>query len=260
MREPRILTNHDARGVLTIALNRPEARNALDEATITALLTICEETARRDDVRAIVLRGNGPVFCAGADINWMERLSVADEAANRADAHRFARMLSALDSLPQPLISCVHGAAIGGAVGLVAACDAVIASAEAFFQFSEARIGLAPATIAPLVARKIGAAQARYLFLSARRFDARRAETLGLVHEIVSAPDDLDSATGRLLDDILAGGPSALATIKAMLRGVTAHATPDSMADLLADVRVSDEAREGFQAFREKRSPKWMWR
>lgn len=257
MSEPTILTQFDPRGVLTITLNRPAARNALDEAAIAALTAICEGTAGRTDVRAVVLRGAGPAFCAGADIGWMERLAASDDAANRADARALARMLRALDGLPQPLIGCVHGPAIGGGVGLVAACDAVLASADAFFQFSEARIGLAPATIAPIVARRIGTSQAAYLFLTARRFGALRAETLGLVHEIVPTPADLDAALERLILDVLAGGPSALATIKRMVRGLAPAASPDDMADLLATTRASDEAREGFAAFREKRPPSW---
>jgi methylglutaconyl-CoA hydratase len=230
-----------------VALNRPEVRNAFDETTIRELT----EAFGNVTARVVVLRGNGPVFCAGADIAWMQRM--ADSPNNLADARAFAGMLALVDACPVPLVGVAHRAAFGGAIGLLAACDSVIAAPDTVFRFSEGRLGLAPAVISPYVVPKIGAGAARHLFLSARPFDAAAARDLGLVHEVA---DDVDAALAALVEDILASGPEALRASKALVKAIAPPPTLDAAA-ILAAARASDEAREGFSAFREKRSPRW---
>ena len=177
----------DDHGVLRVALNRPEVRNAFDEEVIAALTALARDAARDPTLRAIVLSGEGPAFCAGADLAWMMKSVAYSRQDNLRDAEDLARMLELLDSLPVPLIGRVHGAALGGGVGLVAVCDIVVAADDTVFAFSETKLGILPAVISPYVLAKIGASAARELFLTGARFDAARARDLGLVHRIVPA-------------------------------------------------------------------------
>ncbi len=199
--------------VATIALARPEARNALNAALIGEITRCFEELAGDEGVRVVVLTGEGSSFCAGADIAYMRDAAGFSYDENLKDARRLADMFLALDDLPKPTVAKVRGAAIGGGVGLVAAADVAVAEAGTRFAFSEVRLGIAPATIAPFVVRKIGYSQARALFLTGERFDVHRARELGLVHEVVPEAD-LDAAVEKVVRQLLQGGPAAQAAIK----------------------------------------------
>jgi methylglutaconyl-CoA hydratase len=254
-------TRHDTYpGVLQVTLTRPDVRNAFDEEVIGALTTVAREAASDPTLRAIVLAGDGPVFCAGADLAWMMKAVAYTRQDNLRDAEDLARMMELLDSLPVPVIAKVQGAALGGGVGLVAIADIVVAAENTVFAFSEARLGIIPAVIAPYVVGKIGVSAARELFLAASRFPAERARTLGLVHAVVPA-DELDSAVDTYLREILACAPGAQAAAKRLIREI--HGLrPSEVIGLttgrIADQRVTPEAQEGMRAFLEKRKPKWI--
>ncbi len=246
--------------VATVTLERPDLHNAFDEVLIARLTGIFVDLDDDPAVRAVVLAGAGKSFCAGADLNWMKRMAAFGADENLADASALAAMLRALYSLSKPTIARVHGAAYGGGVGLVAACDIAIGAAEASFALSEAKLGLIPATIGPYVIEAIGARQARRYFLTAERFDAARALAIGLLHEVVPA-QALDARIGEILKLLLAAGPAAQLECKALIRGV-AHRPIDAdviagTARHIAAVRVSDEGREGIAAFLGKRPPAW---
>ncbi|MFP4126575.1 MAG: enoyl-CoA hydratase-related protein [Alphaproteobacteria bacterium] len=260
MRAPDVTVSDDARGVRTLALARPERHNAFDDVLVAELTARLEQAASDEAVRVVVLTGEGSSFSAGADIAWMKRAADDDEAANLEDARRLARLMTTLDRLAKPTIARVNGAAIGGGVGLVAACDIAVAADAAVFALSEVRLGLIPAVIAPFLVRAIGARQARRLVLTAERIDATAARAIGLVHEVV--PDDrLDERVEGLVGHLLAGGPDALARAKRLV-DVVAYRQPDdesaeATAQLLARVRGGDEAKEGLAAFLAERRPGW---
>ncbi|NTU77826.1 MAG: enoyl-CoA hydratase [Chloroflexales bacterium] len=245
--------------VTTLTLNRPELHNAFNAELITALHAACEEVARDAAIRVLVLQGAGPSFCAGADLNWMRESLGYTHEENLADAGRLDAMLEALNSLPVAVVGRVHGAALGGGVGLAACCDLVVAAEGASFGFSEARLGLLPAVIARPVVRKIGPGHARALFVSARRFSAHHALTIGLAHEVV--PDEqLDAAVARLVADLLRCGPQAIAASKALIEAVTGlHPAEarDYVVGAIAAARTGPEGQEGLRAFLEKRAPRW---
>jgi methylglutaconyl-CoA hydratase len=247
-------------GVARVTLDRPEVRNAFDDALIASLKKTFDEL--RDDraVRAVVLAGNGPAFCAGADLNWMKRMAGYGYEQNLADAQALADMLAALDRLPKPTIARVHGPAFAGGTGLVAACDIAVGTPEAKFCFSEAKLGLSPATISPHVMRAIGERAARRYFLTAEVFDATEAERLGLL-TLVVGKDGLDEAIDGLLGHLLAGGPEAMKEIKALIRAVANRPVDDALAAdtarRIAEIRVSPEGKEGIASFLEKRKPAW---
>jgi methylglutaconyl-CoA hydratase len=245
--------------VATIALARPEARNALNAALIGEITRCFEELAEDEGVRVVVLTGEGSSFCAGADIAYMRDAAGFSYEENLKDARRLADMFLALDDLPKPTVAKVRGAAIGGGVGLVAAADVAVAEAGTRFAFSEVRLGIAPATIAPFVVRKIGYSQARALFLTGERFDAHRARELGLVHKVVPEAD-LDAAVEKVVRQLLQGGPAAQAAIKEALRQVEATEPMEAlgiMTQLIAELRVGEEGQDGLGAFLEKREPFW---
>jgi len=246
--------------VALVALARPEVHNAFDETLIAELTAALEAVDRDESVRAVVLLGNGASFCAGADLSWMKRMAAYGRKENLADARRLATMLGALRGLSKPTVARVHGAAFGGGVGLVACCDIAIGAHDATFAFSEARLGLIPATIAPYVIEAIGARQARRYFLSGERFTAAEAFRIGLLHDIVP-PDDLDSRVNEILGQLLGAGPRAQLECKALI-GAVAHRRVDArmIADTarrIARVRASDEGKEGVAAFLGKRKPAW---
>jgi methylglutaconyl-CoA hydratase len=247
--------------VATIALARPDVHNAFNE-TLIAELTHALRAADADDaVRVVVLAGRGRSFCAGADLNWMKRMAAYGHAENVADASALATMLATLAGLSKPTIARVHGAAFGGGVGLVAACDIAIAAADATFSLSEARLGLIPATIGPYVIEAIGAREARRWFLTAERFGAAEALRIGLVHAVVPG-DALDARIAELVGALLLAGPQAQAAAKALI-GALAHRPIDAgvvadTAERIAAVRASAEGREGVAAFLDKRSPAWV--
>jgi methylglutaconyl-CoA hydratase len=247
------------RGILRVTLTRPEVRNAFDEETIAALTALARDAAKDPTLRAIVLSGEGPAFCAGADLAWMMKAVAYSRQENLKDAEDLARMLEALDSLPVPLIARVHGAALGGGVGLVAVSDIAIAADTATFAFSEARLGIIPAVISPYVLAKIGVSAARELFLTAARFTATRAREIGLVHAVVPEAS-LDDTVDSYLHDILSCAPSAIAAAKRLVREVQGH-RPDEVIGLtttrIAEQRTGAEGQEGMRAFLEKRKPNW---
>ncbi|MEW6687550.1 MAG: enoyl-CoA hydratase/isomerase family protein [Pseudomonadota bacterium] len=246
-------------GVATVTLNRPEVRNAFDDELISALTLAMGELERDSSVRVVVLAGAGSAFCAGADLNWMKRMAGYDTEQNVADARALADMLAALDRLPQPTIARVHGPAFAGGTGLVSACDIALGTPEAKFCFSEAKLGLTPATISPYVIRAIGERAARRYFLSAEVFDAEEALRIGLLSHLVPAAE-LDSALEALLGHLLAG--AAHGRIKDLIRDV-AHRPIDAAlraetARRIADARASAEGKEGVASFLEKRKPAWL--
>lgn len=255
----------DARGVLTIELNRPDIRNAFNEVMISELARAFGVEALSKDVRAVVLKGAGPVFAAGGDLNWMKRSIEVSRDENLEDTRRLSRMFAVLNDCPKPVIGAVHGAAIGGGVGLVSVCDIVIAVSDTQFSLSEVRLGLVPACIGPFVVAKIGASQARRLFLSADRFSGLLAKEIGLVHELVSDKNQLDSAVERVVGNILQASPNAVNAAKKLLADLTWPERRAKVGDpleyvsqMLADLRVSPEGQEGLKAFLEKRKPSWQ--
>ena len=245
-------------GVARVTLNRPEVRNAFDDALIKLLHEAFVSLAKDQSVRAVVLAGNGPSFCAGADLNWMKRMAGYDFAANQRDAQALADMLAALDRMPKPTIARVHGPAFAGGTGLVAACDIAVGTKEAKFCFSEAKLGLSPATISPHVLRAIGERAARRYFLTAEVFDAEEAFRIGMLSILT---DQLDETIDGLLQHLLAGGPEAMKKIKDLVRAVSSRPLDDALvadtAKRIAEIRVSPEGREGIASFLEKRKPSW---
>jgi methylglutaconyl-CoA hydratase len=246
--------------IARVTLNRPELRNAFDDSLIAGLKKAFEEIGKDDAIRVMVLAGNGPAFCAGADLNWMKRMAGYSYEQNLADAEGLAGMLSALDRLPKPTIARVHGPAFAGGTGLVAACDIAIGAPEAKFCFSEAKLGLVPSTIGPHVMRAIGERAARRYFLTAEVFDAAEAERIGLLTRLVEK-DLLDKTIDELLEHLLAGGPEAHGKIKQLVRSIANRPLDDALvaqtAKSIAEVRVSPEGREGIASFLEKRRPSW---
>lgn len=250
---------HREGAVEHVTLNRPEVRNAFNE-TLIAELTSWASTVREDPaVRVVVLSGAGRSFCAGADISWMARTVEFSEDENMRDAAAASRMFGALNTLPVPVIGRVHGAALGGGVGLAAVCDIVVAEEGAIFGFTEVKLGILPAVISPFVLEKIGRSAARELFLTGARFSARRANQIGLVHEVVS-PSDLDTTVRNYVNEYLAGGREAIAAAKALIAQVWNQpfdAAVPITAAALAKRRVSTEGQEGLRSFLEKRKPSW---
>lgn len=252
----------DNRGVATLLLDRPKERNALGAELIERLIGALAELAEDRAVRIVLLAGEGPAFCAGADIGEMRASGEAGTARNESDARRFATLLQRLERLPRPTVAVVHGAAFGGALGLIAACDIAVAGASARFALSEVRLGLVPAMISPYVVRAIGARQAQRWFLTGETFDAATACRIGLVHEAV---DDgaLIATVDRLVDALRAGGPAAQLEAKRLLRHVTGRsdAVDEALlgrtANWIARLRASDEGAEGLTAFLERRKPGW---
>lgn len=248
-------------GIATLKLNRPEVRNAFGAELINELTEQVKACAGNPEVRALVLCAEGKHFSAGADLNWMRSMKDKSQSENQADAGKLAHLMETLDACPKPLVGVTQGAAMGGGVGLLACCDIVLAASNAFFALSEVRLGLTPATISPFVVRAIGARQARRYFLSGERFNAHRAQSIGLVHEVCDA-EDLEGQLGRLLDDLKAGGPEAQSYAKTLVKDVAERPVNATLMEQLAarigHQRVSEEGQEGLTAFLEKRNPAWM--
>ncbi len=248
--------------IARVTLARPDVHNAFNAALIDELRRTFAALAREgpSELRVVVLAGDGPSFCAGADIDWMRAAMQLDVEANEQDAMAMADMLEAIDTCPVPVIARVHGPALGGGSGLCAVADLVIAEAGARFGFTETRLGILPAVISPFVVARIGETHARALFPSGRRFDAVRAQRIGLVHEVVEGVEALDAAVEQAVSDILASGPTAVRAAKAIIREVRGlgHGSAKwHTARVIARQRVSEEAQEGFRAFTEKRRPAW---
>ena len=248
--------------VARVTLARPEVHNAFNATLIAELRVTFAGLAREapTDLRVVVLAGDGPSFSAGADIAWMRAAMRLDVEANEQDAMAMADALEAIDTCPVPVIARVHGPALGGGSGLCAVADLVIAEAGAMFGFTETRLGILPAVISPFVIAKIGESHARALFPGGRRFDAIRAQRIGLVHEVVEGVEALDAAVDQAVADVLASGPTAVRAAKAIVREVRGlgHGSAKwHTARVIARQRVSAEAQEGFAAFTEKRRPGW---
>ncbi len=248
-------------GVATIWMNRPEVFNAFDELLINELDAACIALEADPSVRVVVLAGRGKHFSAGADLNWMRRASESSQEDNLADSRRFAGMLQRLCNLSKPSIARIQGAALGGGTGLAAACDMAVASDDASFATSEAKFGIIPAVISPYVLRAIGPRHALRYFQSAERFDAARAQSMGLVTEVVPR-EQLDTAVDAIVQALLACGPSAQGAAKSLVAAITGRPidgdTLEETAQRIARQRATDEAREGFAAFFDKRPPAWM--
>lgn len=253
---PRIET--DASGLARITLNRPEKHNAFDAGTIVDLTHAFARLGEDADVRAILLSGEGPSFCAGADAAWMRASATLSPDENRVDAQRLSDMLATIDGCPKPVIAVAHGNVFGGGVGLVACADMVVVKPGTTFRLSEVRLGLTPATISPFVVGKIGASQARRWFLTADAFGAAQAIAMGLAHvETADAPAQVDAWFASLCQ----GAPGAIADAKALVRDVAGRPVSFSLrsetADRIAARRASAEGREGLAAFQDKRKPDW---
>lgn len=259
MANEEILERSRQGGVAHVRLNRPEVRNAFNAGLIAALAQAFAELGQDASVRAIVLSGSGPVFCGGADVSWMRASLDLGVDENIADARAMSDMFRAIDRCPKPVIARVHGAALGGGAGLAAVCDVVLASADAVFGFTEVKLGIIPAVISPFVLAKIGVTNARALFLTGERFDAKRALHIGLAHEVVVA-DTLDVCIERVTDEILSAGPEAIAAAKALISRV-AQSSYDESRDLTASAiarqRTTPEGQEGLRAFLERRKANW---
>lgn len=247
----------DRRGaVATVTLDRAERRNALDPTLLADLTDGFRVLSADDDVRVVVLRGAGPAFCAGADLDWMAASRDLTWEENVEDARRMAEAFEAVDACPKAVVARVHGGAFGGGVGLVACADVAVAAEGATFAFSEVRLGLIPATISPYVLRAIGPGATRALFTTGRRFDAEEARRLGLIHE-VARETGLDVTVDGVVDDLLHAGPDAVVACKELVRAATAGLSLDDLPERIARARTGDEGREGVAAFLERRSPSW---
>ena len=245
--------------VVTVTLNRPDVRNAFNEALI-AELTEWATGPVDEGVRVAVLRGAGKVFCAGADLTWMSRMIAYSHEENVRDAHAMAAMFRALDTLTIPLVGRVHGAALGGGAGLAAVCDIVVAADDASFGFTEAKLGILPAVISPFAVTKIGASAARELFLTGARFTAARAREIGLVHAVVPEAA-MDTAVQSYVSELVSSAPEAVSAAKRLIAQVSGR-SPADVADLTAHTiathRVSREGQDGMRAFLEKRRAPWI--
>jgi methylglutaconyl-CoA hydratase len=252
---------HHERGVETVTLNRPEVRNAFNDEVIAELTAVFLELAKRDEVRCIVLAGNGPAFCAGADLNWMKRMATYTREENIEDASKLARMLEVLFHCPKPTIAKVQGDVYAGGTGLVAACDIAVSVDTAQYCLSEVKLGLIPATISPYVIRARGARSSHRYFLTAERFGAAEAQRIGFVHEVVKA-EDLDARTSEIAEALVNAGPQAVKACKKLLHDVAGQEISAGLVrrtvEGIADIRASEEGREGIQSFLGKRKPAWL--
>jgi methylglutaconyl-CoA hydratase len=243
-----------------VTLNRPEVRNAFNEVMIDELTRWAAAAEADEELRIAVLSGAGKTFCAGADVTWMSRMVSYTPEENVRDASAMARMYAALDRLPIALLGRVHGAVMGGGVGLVAVCDIVVAEPQTTFAFTEVKLGLVPAVISPYVLTKLGMSSTRELFLTGMRFDAARAKEVGLVHCVVPEAE-LDTCVKFYVAELLTAAPGAIATAKELLRKVYGRPVQDTIgitSDAIAARRVSAEGQEGMKSFLEKRKPDWI--
>ena len=247
--------------VARVFLNRPDVRNAFNEASIVELTRVFEALSKDDTLRAIVLGGHGKAFCAGADLGWMRAMADYTWEQNRADAQALADMLWTMYHCPVPIVARIHGDCYAGGVGLAAVCDVLIAAQGVHFCLSEARLGLLPATISPYVIRALGEQASRRYFVTAERFSAAQALALGFVHE-VCADDGLDAAVDAIVATLVANGPMAVRACKALVQDVAGQpitaALREETARRIADIRASGEGREGVQSFLNKRKPGWL--
>jgi methylglutaconyl-CoA hydratase len=247
--------------VARVYLNRPDVRNAFNDTVIAELTAAFRELGADPSLRAIVLGGHGKAFCAGGDLNWMRAMAGYSWQQNRADAQGLADMLWTLYTCPLPLVGRVHGDCYAGGVGLAAVCDVLVAADGMHFCLSEAKLGLLPATIGPYVVRALGEQASRRYFITAERFSAPEAQRLGFVHELATA-DTIDAKVNAVVQTLVANGPAAVKASKKLVQDLAGQPlTPEQRADTarrIADIRASDEGREGVQSFLNKRAPSWQ--
>jgi methylglutaconyl-CoA hydratase len=243
--------------VLHVTLNRPEVHNAFNDELIAEAI---ELFTKLPDARAVVLRSEGPNFCAGADLNWMSRMVSYTREENVRDSANLAKMYAVINECPLPVVGRIQGAAIGGGVGLVAVCDVAICASDSKFGLSEVKLGILPAVISPYVIGKIGATHARALFLTGERFDAERALRIGLVHRVVADVAALDAAVEETLQQLRTSGPEAVRECKKLIAHVASHELIDAIPytiSAIATRRTSDEGQQGMQAFLKKEKAPW---
>ena len=247
--------------VTRITLNRPEVRNAFNAELIAALTQAFRAVAAAPNARVVVLGGHGKAFCAGADLGWMREMAGYDWGQNRADAQALADMLWAIYACPVPVVARLHGDCYAGGVGLAAVCDVLVAAEGVTFCLSEARLGLLPATISPYVIRAMGEQAARRYFITAERFSAAQAKAMGFVHEVCAAAS-LDAKVDEIVATLVANGPMAVRACKQLVQDVAGRPITDELraetARRIADIRATDEGREGVQSFLNKRAPAWL--
>ena len=247
--------------IARITLTRPEVRNAFNDEVIQQLKAAFESVGENSDVRAVVLAAEGPAFCAGADLNWMRRMADYTRDENLADAGQLAAMLKAIYECPKPTIAAVQGDVFAGGMGLVAACDMAVSVRTATYCLSEVKLGLIPATISPYVIRAMGARAAHRYFLTAERFSAEEAHRIGFVHELVDA-DALDAKVAELAAALVSASPAAVRACKRLVQDVAEREIDAALiaatVEGIADIRASDEGREGVASFLQKRKPAWL--
>ncbi len=247
--------------IARITLTRPEVRNAFNDEVIQQLKAAFESVGANSDVRAVVLAAEGPAFCAGADLNWMRRMADYTRDENLADAGQLAAMLKAIYECPKPAIAAVQGDVFAGGMGLVAACDMAVSVRTATYCLSEVKLGLIPATISPYVIRAMGARAAHRYFLTAERFSAKEAHRIGFVHELVDA-DALDAKVAELAAALVSASPAAVRACKRLVQDVAEREIDEALiaatVEGIADIRASDEGREGVASFLQKRKPAWL--
>ena len=245
--------------VAHVYLNRPEQRNAFDGPTILALMEAFEQISEDEATRAVVLGGEGKSFCAGADLNWMRQVATSADASE--GSRTMARLFSTIDGCRKPVIARIHGAAMGGGLGLLSGCDFVLAVESAKFSFSEVRLGLAPAVISPFVLARIGSRFARQVFVTGERFEAPRAYEIGLVDRVLPDVESLDAAIGEIVDNILQGAPQASVICKELARRVPGMGPEEAFeftSGIIAERRASKEGQEGMMAFLQRRTASWV--
>jgi methylglutaconyl-CoA hydratase len=255
----------DSRGVASVVLNRPEIHNAFDDKLIAELTQVFKELDKNKNVRLATISGNGKSFCAGGDLNWMRKMKSYSREENIEDSGRLEAMFATIAGFSKPLIGIVHGNALGGGSGLTAVCDFVVASDDAKFGFTEARIGIAPSVISPYVIEKVGISYSRAYFLSGMQFGAQVAKDMALVHRVVPRAE-LETAAKEVVEEFLKAAPAAAQRSKALIRRVVdisrdknAHdAIRQFTIETIADLRVSEEGQEGMDAVLSKRKPKWV--
>ena len=247
--------------VATLTLSRPDVRNAFNDEVIAELTQAFTDIGNNADVRCVVLAAEGPAFCAGADLNWMRRMADYTRDENLADAGKLAEMLRVIYTCPKPTIARVQGDVYAGGMGLVAACDMVVSVDTANYCLSEVKLGLIPATISPYVIRAMGPRASHRYFLTAERFDAKEAHRIGFVHELVTA-EELDARVAEIAKALCMASPAAVKACKLLVQDVAEQEiTPELIADTvagIADIRASEEGREGVQSFLQKRKPSWL--
>jgi len=260
--ESAVRLNHRAKGVTEVVLNRPDKRNAFDDVIIQQLIKALEQVDADNNTHAVILRSEGKHFSAGADLGWMRRMADNSRQENLDDSRQLAQLMNLLNHLTKPVIGLVQGAAFGGAVGLAACCDIVLATEKASFCLSEVKLGLIPAVISPYVVRAIGERQARRYFMTAEVFTAQQAQHFGLVHEVCENESAMERRCNELLQQLAFNGPQAMKAAKKLVFAVSHKAITtdviDDTAQRIADIRVGDEGQEGLSAFLNKRKASWV--